>query len=327
MRLLVTGGLGFIGSNFIKYMMGKYQDCFIINLDKVTEVAGFDNLTSVEKNPNYVFVKGDISDYEIVTKVFTDYNPDYVVHLAAESSVTKSIEESKVFINSNVVGTHVLLEVCKIFDIKKVVVSDTDEVYGSIQKGFVNEEAVLAPTSPYSASKAASSLLALSYYYMYKLPVLTFRPSNNYGPYQYPEKVVPIFIINALLNKRLPIEGDGRHIRNWLYVEDNCKAIDLLLNKGRIGEIYNVSSDYECSIKELAEQILELLNKPKTLMTFREERLSDDYRYGIDSSKIRQLGWYPSTSFEEGLAKTVRWYKDNAYWWGNRYENANNKSK
>lgn len=314
-KVLVTGGLGFIATNFIKYMMDKYPDYFIINLDKVTYCAGPDNFTFTSVNPKYKFIKGDIADPNIVNEVFDEHRPDYVIHLAAESHVSRSIEDSTMFIRSNVVGTHILLEACKVFEVKKVIISGTDEEYGPIESGLVKENSILNPTSPYSASKAASSVLAMSYYHMYKLPVTVFRPSNNYGPYQYPEKVMPIFIINALNDMKLPIEGDGSHIRNWLYVLDNCRAIDLLLHRGRVGEIYNVSSDYECSIKELAEQILHVLHKPKSLITFKEERLSDDIRYGIDSDKLRNLGWGPIYDFKNRLIETVRWYRDNQHWW------------
>jgi len=316
--ILVTGGLGFIATNFIKYMMWKYPDYFIINLDKVTYCAGLDNFAFTEQNPNYKFIKGDIADYKILNEVFEKYKPQYVVHLAAESAVHRSIKDSNIFIQSNVVGTYRLLEACKAFEVERVCVSGTDEEYGPIKNGFVKENAVLNPTSPYSASKAASSILSISYHHMYKLPVIVFRPSNNYGPYQYPEKVVPIFIINALRDLRLPIEGNGSHIRNWIHVMDNCTAIDTILHKGEIGEIYNISSDYECSIKELAEKILYILHKPKSLITFKEERLSDDSRYGIDSSKLRSLGWKPLYDFNNRLAETIKWYRDNEYWWRDR---------
>jgi len=313
MRLLVTGGLGFIGSNFIRYMLNKY-DYEIINFDKVTYCADINNLREFENDNRYHLVIGDLCRKKDIIKILSIYEPTHIVHLAAESHVSNSIEDSEIFIESNVVGTYNLLELSKGYDIERIIVTDSDEVYGPVD-GYVKEDALLNPTSPYSASKASASLISHSYYHMFKLPVINVRPSNNYGPYQYPEKVVPIFITNALRELRLPIQGDGSHRRNWLYVEDTCSAIDLLLHKGKNGEIYNIGSKFECSIKDLAVIILGRLNLPRSFITFSEERLSDDYRYGIDTTKIENLGWKEEYYFAKGIGETIEWYRNNVNWW------------
>ncbi|MGI1690919.1 dTDP-glucose 4,6-dehydratase [Thermoanaerobacter uzonensis] len=316
MKLLVTGGAGFIGSNFIKYMLKEYNDYKIINLDKLTYAGNLENLKDVENNPNYTFVKGDIADREVVEKIFSD-GIDYVVNFAAESHVDRSIEDPAIFLKTNILGTQVLLDAAKKYGVKKFLQVSTDEVYGSLgETGYFTEQTSLSPNSPYSASKASADLLVKAYHHTYGIPVNITRCSNNYGPYQFPEKLIPLMIINALHDKELPVYGDGLNVRDWLYVEDHCRAIDLVLHKGRIGEIYNIGGNNERTNIEIVKIILKELNKPETLIKYVKDRPGHDRRYAINSSKIQQeLGWKPIYGFGEGMQKTIKWYLDNQEWW------------
>ncbi|SNX52854.1 dTDP-glucose 4,6-dehydratase [Thermoanaerobacterium sp. RBIITD] len=316
MKVLVTGGAGFIGSNFIKYMLKEHKDYKVINLDKLTYAGNLENLKDVENNSNYIFVKGDITDREIVEKIFSD-GIDYVVNFAAESHVDRSIEDPSIFLKTNVLGTQVLLDAAKKYGVKKYLQVSTDEVYGSLGKtGYFTEQTSLSPNSPYSASKASADLLVRAYHHTFGTPVNITRCSNNYGPYQFPEKLIPLMIINALYDKELPVYGDGLNVRDWLYVEDHCRAIDLVLHKGKIGEVYNIGGNNEKANIEIVKLILKELNKPESLIKYVKDRPGHDRRYAIDSTKIQQeLGWKPIYHFDEGMKKTIKWYIDNEEWW------------
>jgi len=316
MKILVTGGAGFIGSNFITHMMNKYPEYHIINLDALTYAGNLENLAAFQENPRYSFVKGDITDPEIVDEVFSS-GIDYVVNFAAESHVDRSIRDPQIFVKTNVLGTQVLLEAAKSYKIKKFVQISTDEVYGSLGEiGLFTEETPLSPNSPYSASKAGGDMLVKAYHETYGLNVNITRCSNNYGPYQYPEKLIPLMIVNALNDKPLPIYGDGLNIRDWLYVEDHCSAIDLVLHKGEAGEVYNIGGNNERTNIEIVKTILGELGKPESLITYVEDRLGHDRRYGIDASKIRKdLGWEPIYHFDKGIRRTIKWYLDHKDWW------------
>jgi len=313
MKILVTGGAGFIGSNFIIYLLGKYPDHKIINLDKLTYAGNLNNLRDVEKNENYTFVKGDICDIKTVDKIVK--NCDIIINFAAETHVDRSIIEAGSFVQTDVFGTYVLLNAAKKHGIKKFVQISTDEVYGSIDKGSFKESDILNPSSPYSASKASADLLVLAYYKTFNLPVLITRSSNNFGPYQYPEKLIPLFITNALRNKPLPLYGDGMNVRDWLFVMDNCESIDLVMQEGEIGEIYNIASDVEKTNKEITKIILKELGKPESLINYVKDRLGHDRRYSLDSTKIRKLGWSPRHDFKKAMKITIRWYVENEWWW------------
>ncbi|MFD2614060.1 dTDP-glucose 4,6-dehydratase [Paenibacillus gansuensis] len=316
MNILVTGGAGFIGSNFVHYMLNKYPEYQIINLDALTYAGNLESLVSVNQLPNYRFVKGDITDKAQVNSIF-EQGLDYVVHFAAESHVDRSIEGPEVFTVTNVIGTQVLLEAARSFGIKKFVHVSTDEVYGTLgETGLFSEETPLAPNSPYSASKAGSDLLVRAYHETYQLPVNITRCSNNYGPYQFPEKLIPLMISNALNDKQLPVYGDGLNIRDWLYVEDHCSAIDLVLHNGVIGEVYNIGGNNERTNIDIVKTILQQLGKPETLIQYVQDRLGHDRRYGIDATKIRtQLGWEPKHNFDTGIKETIKWYLDHQQWW------------
>lgn len=312
-RLLVTGGAGFIGSNFIRYILNRYHDYRIVNLDKLTYCGNLDNLKDVSNNKNYTFVKGDICDGKIVAEAAKGC--DTIVHMAAQTHVDRSIIDPLDFIRTNVYGTYVLLEAAKKFGIKKFIQVSTDEVYGSIEKGSFKEEDPLRPNSPYSAAKASGDLLARSYFVTYKLPIIITRSSNNFGPYQYPEKIIPLFISNALKNKKLPLYGDGMQMRDWLYVLDNCEAIDIVMHKGEIGGTYNIGGGKEITNLELAHSMLEILGKDKDLIGFVKDRPGHDRRYSLDIAKIKSLGWRPRHDFREALELTIKWYGDNEAWW------------
>ncbi len=311
--ILVTGGSGFIGSNFIYYMLKNY-DYNIINLDCLTYAGNPENLRKVENDKRYEFCKGDITEKEKVDNVMS--RVDFTVHFAAESHVDRSITGPEIFVKTNVYGTQVLLESAKIFNIKKFVHVSTDEVYGSLGKeGFFTEKTALAPNSPYSASKAGSDLLANAYFKTYGLPVIITRCSNNYGPYQFPEKLIPLMILNAMENKPLPVYGDGMNVRDWLYVEDHCAAICAVLHKGINGEVYNIGGNNEWYNIDIVKLILKELKKPESLIMFVEDRLGHDRRYAIDASKIKeQLEWEPAIQFPEGIKKTIHWYLENQDW-------------
>lgn len=315
MKILVTGGAGFIGSNFIKYILSRYPHDKVVNLDKLTYAGNLDNLSDVEDSPNYQFIKGDICDQNLVERVVED-KIDVIVNFAAESHVDRSIYDPKVFVQTNVLGTQVLLESALKFKIEKFIQISTDEVYGTLTEGFFTESSFLLPNSPYSASKASADLLVRSYFKTFSLPAVITRSTNNYGPNQFPEKLIPLFITNALSDQNLPLYGDGLHVRDWLYVVDHCKALDLVLHKGKTGEIYNISGNQEMTNLGITELILKKLNKPKSLIKHVKDRPAHDRRYALDSSKIKkELGWKPDASFEEGLSKTVEWYIANQKWW------------
>lgn len=317
MKVLVTGGAGFIGSNFIHYLLEKYDDIEVVNYDKLTYAGNLDNLRDIENNSRYSFVKGDICDADQVGSIIKKQDISQIINFAAESHVDRSITDPELFIKTDVFGTFTLLEVCRAFDIKRYIQISTDEVYGSIKKGSFKETAHLNPSSPYSASKASADLLVNSFFVTYDLPVVITRSSNNFGPYQYPEKLVPLFIINAIHDKPLPVYGDGLNVRDWLYVEDNCKAIDLVRNKGKEGEIYNIGADNEHNNLEITNIILEELDKSGSLIKHVRDRPGHDRRYCIDSTKIKKLGWKPflSQNFIGSLKKTIHWYVTNKCWW------------
>jgi dTDP-glucose 4,6-dehydratase len=338
---LVTGGAGFIGSNFVLYMLNKYESIKIINLDKLTYAGNLENLKAVEKDERHSFVQGDICDRELVTELFKKHDIDYVVNFAAESHVDRSITMPEIFAQTNVLGTVNLLNCAKNAwenngvwktDVKFLQVA-TDEVYGSLgETGYFLETTPLDPRSPYSASKASADLMVKAYNDTYKMPVNITRCSNNYGPYQFPEKLIPLIINNCLQYKTLPIYGDGLNVRDWLYVEDHCKAIDMVINHGRIGEVYNVGGHNERTNIVIVKTIIQYLNEnydkniTESLIKYVEDRKGHDRRYGIDPTKIKnELGWYPETSFEEGIKKTIKWYLDNKKWMSNvtsgEYEN------
>jgi dTDP-glucose 4,6-dehydratase len=320
MKILVTGGAGFIGSNFILHLMGKYPDYEIVNLDKLTYAGNLANLKSVESNSKYKFIQGDICDREIVQQAMAGC--DIVVHFAAESHVDRSIAKPEIFIETNVVGTEILLETARDLGVQRFHHISTDEVFGSLSLDNLaekfSETTPYSPRSPYSASKAASDHLVRAFRETYGLPVTISNCTNNYGPFQFPEKLISLFITNALQNKPLPIYGDGLAVRDYLYVTDHCLAIDLILHQGKIGETYCIGGDSEKNGLETADIILELLNKPADLKVFVEDRKGHDMRYAMDHSKItRELGWKPSVNFKDGLAKTIEWYKENESWWRN----------
>ena len=313
-KILVTGGAGFIGSNFIRYMVDKYPDYDFVNLDLLTYCGNLENLEGIEDKNNYTFIKGDIGDSELVDSIVKDVN--YIVHFAAESHVDRSIEDPQIFIKSNILGTQVLLDAAKKYDIKKYLQVSTDEVYGTLGKtGYFTEETPLQPNSPYSASKAGADLMVRAYHETFGLPINITRCSNNYGPYQFPEKLIPLMISNALEDKSLPIYGDGMNIRDWLHVYDHCTAIDLVLHKGEIGEVYNVGGHNEKPNIDIVKLILSSLDKPESLIKYVDDRLGHDKRYAIDSSKIQEkLGWKPKYTFETGIVETIQWYLDNLDW-------------
>ncbi len=315
LKVLVTGGAGFIGSNFIKYIL-QDKEYEIINLDKLTYAGNKNNLVDIENNKNYKFIKGDICNSNLVNKIVSK-NIDVILNLAAESHVDKSIENPNVFFKTNVLGTQTLLDAAVKYNVDKFIQISTDEVYGaSNSKKFKNEEDCLSPTNPYSASKASADLLVLSYQKTYGLPVNISRSTNNYGPYQYPEKIIPLFITNLLDGKKVPLYGDGTHIRDWLYVKDHCQAIKLIMERGKEGETYNISGNNQYQNIELTKRILDLLNRPYTNIDYVNDRPGHDPGYYIDSSKIKkELNWNPEFNIEEGLKKTVEWYKKNEVWW------------
>jgi dTDP-glucose 4,6-dehydratase len=317
MNIMVTGGAGFIGSNFIRYLLEKYNDIEVVNYDKLTYAGNLDNLKDIEDNPCYNFVKGDICNSKLVSEVIKKFSINQIVNFAAESHVDRSITDPEVFIKTDVFGAFTLLEACRKYAIEKYIQISTDEVYGSIEKGSYKETDNLNPSSPYSASKASADLLINSYYVTYGLPVVITRSSNNFGPYQYPEKLIPLFIIKALYNNSLPLYGDGLNVRDWLFVEDNCRGIDLVRWKGKNGEIYNIGADNEQTNIVITQIILQELQKPKSLIFYMKDRPGHDRRYSIDSSKIKELGWKPTLSqnFDDSMKKTIHWYVKNEWWW------------
>ncbi|MGF7049223.1 dTDP-glucose 4,6-dehydratase [Paenibacillus sp. DS2015] len=316
MKLLVTGGAGFIGSNFVIYMLQQHPNYQIVNVDALTYAGNLENLKSVENHPNYSFVKADITDGQAIDQIFQQ-GIDVVVNFAAESHVDRSILEPEVFVKTNVLGTQVLLDASKKYGVTKYVQVSTDEVYGSLgETGLFMESTPLEPNSPYSASKAGGDLLVRAYHETFGLPVNITRCSNNYGPYQFPEKLIPLIISRALSDQALPIYGDGLNIRDWLYVEDHCSAIDLVIHQGRVGEVYNIGGNNERTNLHIVKTILQELNKPESLITYVEDRLGHDRRYGIDPTKLTQeLGWKPKHNFETGIKETIQWYLNHKDWW------------
>ena len=320
MKIIVTGGAGFIGGNFIHHMVNKYPEYQIVNLDLLTYAGNLETLKPVENKPNYKFVKGDIADRKFVFDLFEKEKPDIVVNFAAESHVDRSVVDPESFVRTNVMGTTTLLDACRTYGIKRYHQVSTDEVYGDLPLDrpdlFFTEETPIHTSSPYSSSKAGADLLVLAYHRTYGLPVTISRCSNNYGPYHFPEKLIPLMIANALNDKPLPVYGTGENVRDWLYVEDHCRAIDLIIHKGRVGEVYNVGGHNEMKNIDIVKIICKELGKPESLITFVGDRKGHDMRYAIDPTKIHnELGWLPETKFEDGIKKTIKWYLENKEWW------------
>jgi dTDP-glucose 4,6-dehydratase len=322
MKLLVTGGCGFIGSNFILNALSTHKDWSIVNLDALTYAGNPDNLKTIASDSRYTFVKGDICNSTLCTALFSQHNFDGVVHFAAESHVDRSITGPAAFVTTNVLGTQNLIEAARIswgkeFGNRRFLHVSTDEVYGSLgTTGYFSETTPLTPNSPYSASKAGSDLIVRSYFETYGFPSLITRCSNNYGPFQFPEKLIPLMITNALADKSLPVYGDGKNVRDWLHVSDHCRAIELVLQKGTLGQVYNIGGSNErCNI-DIVKLVLRDLGKPESLITYVTDRLGHDRRYAIDASKIkRELGWEPAIMFDQGIAMTIKWYLENKWWW------------
>lgn len=315
-KILVTGGAGFIGSNYINTILSNSDD-LVVNIDKLTYAGNLENLQDVESKSNYNFVKGDICNFELIDYLFSRYKFTHVVNFAAESHVDRSILGSEIFFRTNVIGTNVLLEAAKRFEVEKFLQVSTDEVYGSLgPEGLFTESTPISPNSPYSSSKASADMMALSFYHTYGMPVVITRCSNNYGQLQFPEKLIPLMIINALNDKKLPVYGDGLNVRDWIYVIDHNKAIDLVLDKGRAGEVYNIGASKEMPNIEIIRLILDKLNKTEDLIEYVTDRLGHDRRYAIDSSKINnELGWSPEFDFEIAIENTIDWYLNNKNWW------------
>ena len=316
-NVLITGGAGFIGSNFVRYFLVTREDVRVVNFDKLTYAGNLESLEDVVTNPRYTFIKGDICDRTEVETAFTKFDIDTVIHFAAESHVDRSILGSAVFVQTNVVGTHTLLDVAKDRGVDRFIHVSTDEVYGSLgDAGKFTETTPLHPNSPYAASKASSDLLALSYQHTHGLPVIVTRCSNNYGPYQFPEKLIPLMIVNAFVDKPLPVYGDGLNVRDWLYVEDHCSAIDMVLAKGKVGEVYNMGGNNEWKNIDIVKLILQHLGKPQSLINFVKDRPGHDRRYAMDATKMKnELGWQPSHTFENGIKETIEWYRQKESWW------------
>lgn len=320
MTIIVTGGAGFIGSNFVYYQLNNHQDDKIVCLDKLTYAGNLSTLKTALNNRNFKFVKGDICDKEVVEKLFSEEKPDVVVNFAAESHVDRSITDPDLFLKTNVMGTANLMNACRKYGIKRFHQVSTDEVYGDLPLDrpdlFFTEQTPIKTSSPYSSSKAAADLLVTAYHRTYGLPVSISRCSNNYGAYHFPEKLIPLTIINALQDKPIPVYGEGLNVRDWLYVDDHCKAIDMIIRRGKDGEVYNVGGHNEKRNIDIVKLICKELGKPESLIKHVADRKGHDMRYAIDPSKIkRELGWYPETRFDEGIKKTVKWYLDNQSWW------------
>ena len=320
MNIFVTGGAGFIGANFIFYMLQEHKDDRIVCLDKLTYAGNLSTLEPIMQNPHFRFEKIDICDREAVFKIYEEKKPDIVVNFAAESHVDRSIEDPEIFLRTNILGTQVLMDACRKYGIKRFHQVSTDEVYGDLPLDrpdlFFTEQTPLHASSPYSASKASADMIVQAYHRTYGLPVTISRCSNNYGPYQFPEKLIPLMIANALADKPLPVYGDGLNVRDWLYVEDHCRAIDLIIHNGRVGDVYNVGGHNEMSNISIVKLICSELGKPESLIKYVPDRKGHDRRYAIDPKKIHsELGWLPETKFEDGIKKTVKWYLNNKQWW------------
>lgn len=317
-KILVTGGAGFIGGNFVQYMVEKYPKYEIYNLDVLTYAGDLTKHYTIERKGNYHFVRANISDYQVIMELFEKEQFDFIIHCAAETHVDRSIINPSIFVQTNIIGTQVLLEVARQVGIKKFVHVSTDEVYGELNfdpTTFFSEDTPLKPNSPYSASKASSDLLVQAYHHTYGLPINITRCSNNYGPYHFPEKLIPLTITQVLNDEAVPIYGDGKNVRDWLHVFDHCAAIDLVLHEGVNGEIYNIGGNNERSNLQVVQTIIQVLGKTKELIEFVEDRLGHDKRYAIDSTKLQQLGWIPQYTFDTGIAQTIHWYLDNERWW------------
>lgn len=322
MKILVTGGAGFIGGNFVHYMVNNYPDYDIVNLDLLTYAGNLETCKPVEDKPNYKFVKGDIADRSFIYNLFEKEKFDIVVNFAAESHVDRSIEDPGIFVQTNVLGTTVLLDASKEFGVKRYHQVSTDEVYGDLPLDrpdlFFTEETPLHTSSPYSSSKASADLFVLAYYRTFGLPVTISRCSNNYGPYHFPEKLIPLIISRALADEELPVYGDGANVRDWLHVYDHCVAIDLIIHKGKVGEVYNVGGHNERTNLEVVKTILKALDKPESLIKYVKDRPGHDMRYAIDPTKLEtELGWKPKYTFDTGIQQTIQWYLDNREWWEN----------
>lgn len=320
MTIIVTGGAGFIGSNFVFYELEKHPEDRVVCIDKLTYAGNLSTLAPVMDKPNFRFVKMDICDREGIDRLFEEEKPDIVVNFAAESHVDRSIENPEIFLQTNIIGTSTLMDACRKHGITRYHQVSTDEVYGDLPLDrpdlFFTEETPIHTSSPYSSSKAGADLLVLAYHRTYGLPVSISRCSNNYGPYHFPEKLIPLMVINALHDKPLPVYGEGLNVRDWLYVEDHCKAIDLVMRKGRVGEVYNIGGHNEMRNIDIVKLICKELGKPESLITYVTDRKGHDMRYAIDPSKIHnELGWLPETMFKDGIKKTIRWYLDNQSWW------------
>lgn len=320
MKIIVTGGAGFIGSNFVFHMLKKYPDYRIICLDKLTYAGNLSTLAPVMDNLNFRFVKADICDREAVNKLFEEEHPDMVVNFAAESHVDRSIEDPGIFLQTNIIGTSVLMDACRKYGIQRYHQVSTDEVYGDLPLDrpdlFFTEETPIHTSSPYSSSKAAADLLVLAYHRTYGLPVTISRCSNNYGPYHFPEKLIPLMISRALADEELPVYGNGENVRDWLHVSDHCEAIDLIIHKGKVGEVYNIGGHNERTNLQVVQTILKALDKPESLIKYVKDRPGHDRRYAIDPTKIEtELGWKPKYNFDTGIAQTIQWYLDNEDWW------------
>ncbi|MFY9488618.1 MAG: dTDP-glucose 4,6-dehydratase [Solirubrobacterales bacterium] len=312
-KILVTGGAGFIGSNYARYVLAKHPDDEVVVLDKLTYAGRRENLADVEADPRLTFVHGAIEDRQAVDSVISGC--DAIVNFAAESHVDRSIEDPEAFITTDVIGTHVLLEAAREAKIARYLQISTDEVYGSIESGSFTEQSPIDPSSPYSASKAGGDMLVQAYFRTYAVPALICRASNNYGPFQYPEKLIPLCVLNALAGDKLPVYGDGMQVRNWLYVEDHCSGIDAVLRQGHEGEVYNIGGPDECPNIDVVRRIIELTGRDESLIEYVTDRPGHDRRYSLSSDKTRALGWEPQTHFLEGLERTVAWYRDNESWW------------
>ncbi len=315
MNFLVTGGAGFIGANFIRHMLASRTDTRIINLDLLTYAGNQNNLKDVETKPRYSFIRGDICDKKVVNAILDSSAIDVIVHFAAESHVDRSITDPSAFVRTNVIGTHTLLECASKHAVKKFIHISTDEVYGSSPDRSFKETDILSPSSPYSASKAGSDLLALSYFTTYNFPVIVTRCTNNFGPYQHPEKLIPLFITNLLEGKKVPVYGTGNNIRDWIHVDDHCRAVECIIERGVPGEVYNISGGNEKTNLEITHKILECLNKDESAIQYVADRPGHDFRYSLDCSKIQKLGWAPRHSFDDALNGTIAWYRKNEWWW------------
>ncbi len=314
MKFLITGGAGFMGSNFIRYLLDNYPDFEIVNFDKLTYAGNLENLKDVEANTRYELVKGDIADEKAVDQVMQK-GIDQIINFAAETHVDRSIHGAKSFILTDVVGTYTLLEAAKKYDVKKYIQISTDEVFGSTDEDEFFETTAFEPNSPYSASKAGGDHLVRAYWKTYDLPTIVTHSCNFYGPYQYPEKLIPLFVTNLIEGKKIPVYGDGQNIREWIYVPDYCRAIDTIIQKGEIGEVYNIGTGYRKTNMEITKTILELMNKGEDMIEYVKDRPGHDRRYAVNSDKLRQLGWQPDIPFEQGIKETIEWYQEHEGWW------------